>query len=68
MDVVLTNNGVWEYTQTDNPKPITLDARALAQWKKATTRDKRIILEGVKNHVVSNLYGKETPLQCGEIS
>ncbi len=55
MDVVLDDNGVWEYTKTDIPKPTTSYAEALAQWKKDTTRCRRIILEGVKDQVVLNL-------------
>jgi len=31
--------------------------------KKDTTNVKRIILEGVKDHVVSNLHGNETPIE-----
>lgn len=30
MEVVLDDNGIWEYTQTDIPKPTTSDAQELA--------------------------------------
>ena len=60
MEVVLNDNGVWEYTQTDIPKPTTSTAQELAQWKKDTTRARRIIMKGVRDHVVSNLHGKKT--------
>lgn len=55
------DNGVWEYTRTDIPKPSTSNAQALSQWKKDTTKGRRIILKGVRDHVVSNLHGNETP-------
>lgn len=60
MEFVLDDNGVWEYTQINIPKLATLDAQALSQWNKDTIRAKRIILEGVIDHVVSNLKEKET--------
>ena len=59
MEVVLVNNGVWEYTQNDIKKSTTLDAQALAQWKKDIAKSKRIILKGVKDHVVLILHGKK---------
>jgi len=49
------------YTQTYILKPATSYAQALDQWKKDTTKVRRIILEGFRDHVVSNLHGKETP-------
>lgn len=47
--------------ETNIPKPIVVDVQALAQWKKDTAEVERIILEGVRDHIVSNLHGKETP-------
>ena len=46
MEVVLDDNGIWEYTKIDIPKLAALDAQSLAQWKKDVARAKRIILEG----------------------
>lgn len=63
MEVFLDGNGVWEYTQIDIPKLAASDAQALAQWKKDIVQSRRIILEGVRDHVVYNLHGKETPLE-----
>ena len=60
MEFVLDDNGLLEYTQTSIPKPVALYAQQLAQWKKDTAKGSRIILEGVRDHVVSNLHGKET--------
>lgn len=67
MEDVLDENGVWEYTQINIPKPATSDAQALAEWKKYIARSRRIILKGVKNYVVSNLHGKETPFGMWKI-
>ena len=61
MEGVSDDNGVLEHTQTDIPKPVASYAQELAHWKKDTTIFKRIILDGVRDHVVSNLYGKGTP-------
>lgn len=60
MEVVLADNGVWEYTQIYNPKPVASDEQEISQWKKDTIIAKRINLEGVKDYVVSNLHGNET--------
>lgn len=57
MEDVLDENGVLEHTRTDIPKPTASDAQQLAQWKKDITN--WIILEGLKDHVVSTLHGKE---------
>jgi len=43
-------------------KPQQCDAQKLSQWKKDVARSRRIILEGVRDHIVSKLHGKETPL------
>jgi len=61
MEDILDDHGLWEYTQTDITKPTTSNAQALFEWKKDTTRSRRIILEGVRDNVVLNLHGKETP-------
>lgn len=61
MEVVLDDNGVLEYTKVDIPKLATSDAQQLSLWKKDTMRARRIILKGARDHIVSNLHGKETP-------
>lgn len=58
MEAVLDENGVLEYIQNDTLKPIASDEKQLAQWKKDTTKSRRIILEGVRGHVLSRLHGK----------
>ena len=53
--------GVLEYTKTDIPKLVVLDAHQLAQWNKDTAKERRIILDRVRDHIISNLHGNETP-------
>lgn len=43
------------------PKPTDTDAQNLAKWKKCVVKARQIILEGVQDHIVSSLHGKETP-------
>ena len=61
MEVVLDENGVLEHVKIDIAKPQQSDAKQLAQWKKDVSKSKIILLEGVRDHVVSNLHGKKTP-------
>ena len=59
MEVVLDDNGVLEYTQSDMPKPTASDAQQLAQGKKDIAKARRIILEGLRGHMVLILHGKK---------
>ena len=59
MEVVLEGNGLKDFTDQEVPKPT--DATKLAKWKKFVARARRILLEGVRDHIVSSLHGKETP-------
>jgi hypothetical protein len=61
MEAVLEDNGLKEFIDNDIPKPPTTDAQDLAEWKKCVAKARRIILEGVRDHIVSNLHGKDTP-------
>lgn len=61
MEAVLDDNWLLEYVKTDIAKPGSTDAQNLAQWKKDVAKARRIILEGVWDHIVSNFHGKETP-------
>ena len=61
MEVVLDDNGLLEYVKTDIAKLEASDAQNLAQWKKVVAKARRIILEGVRDNIVSNIHGKETP-------
>lgn len=38
-----------------------VDVQNLIQWKKYVAMVRRIILEGVQEHIVSKIHGKETP-------
>eukprot|EP00253_Pinus_taeda_P020292 PITA_20292 len=57
MEAVLKYNELKEFVDHDIPKPPTSDAKDLA---KSVAKARRIIL-GVRDHIFSNLHGKETP-------
>ena len=61
MEAVLDDNGLKEFIYAEIPKPASGDAAALDAWKKKTTKCRRILLEGVKDHIVSSLHGKASP-------
>ena len=60
MEVVLEDNGLKEFFELAIPKPTTTDAQNLVEWKKCVVKEMRIILEGVRDHIVLSLHGKET--------
>ena len=59
MEAVLEDNGLKDFIYQEVPKPT--DATQLVEWKKCVARARRILLEGVRDHIVSSLHGKETP-------
>ena len=61
MEAVLEDNGLNEFIDRDVPKPRSSDAALLDAWQKKTTKTRRILLEGVKQNIVSSLHGKSTP-------
>ena len=61
MEVVLEDNGLNEFIDREIPKLATSDAHNFPEWKKCVAKARRIILEGVRHHIVSSLHGKETP-------
>ena len=61
MEAVLEDNGPKEFIDSDVPKPGSSDAALLDAWQKKTAKMRRILLEGVKDHIVSCLHGKATP-------
>ena len=61
MDVVLDDNGLLQYVKTAIAKLGSTNAQKLAKWKKDVAKARRIILEGVRYHIISNIHGKETP-------
>ena len=61
MEVVLDDNGLKKFMDAKIPKPTSSDAAALNAWQKKVARCRRILLEDVKDHIVSSLHGKSTP-------
>jgi len=60
MEAMLEDNGLNEFIHQEVPKRATTDAQNLAEWKKCVVKARRIILEGVWDHIVLSLHGKET--------
>ena len=58
MEAVLDDNGLKEFIDADVPKPTNADE--VVAWQKKT-KCRRILLEGVKDHIVSILHGKASP-------
>jgi len=59
MEAVLDDNGLKDFIEAEVPKPT--DAAQVEAWQKKTTMCRRILLEGVKDHIVSSLCGKASP-------
>ena len=60
MEVVLEDNGLKDFIYSDVPKPGSSDVALLDAWQKKTVKCRRILLEGVKDHIVSSLHGKSS--------
>jgi len=58
MEAILEDNSLKGFIDQEVPTPT--DATQLVEWKKCVARARRIILEGVQDHIVSSLHGKET--------
>ena len=61
MEVVLEDNSLKDFIDQEVPKPTVANATELVEWKKCVARARRIPMEGVRDHIVSSLHGKETP-------
>jgi len=59
MEVVLDDNGLKEFIEDEVPKPTNV-AEVVA-WKKKIAKCQRILLEGMKDQIVSSLHGKASP-------
>ena len=59
MEAVLEGNDFKDFIDKEFPKPT--NATQLMEWKKCVARTRRILLDGVQDHIVSSLDGKETP-------
>ena len=57
----MEGNSLKELIDNHIPKPPTANVQDLAEWRKCVAKARRIILKGVRDHIVSNLDGKETP-------
>ena len=55
-EVVLDDNGLLEYFKKKIATTQASYAQNLAQWKKYVAEVRRMILEGVPDHIVSNLH------------
>ena len=58
---VLEDNVLNEFIDSDVPKSTSTDAALLDAWKREVAKTRRILLEGVKDHIVSSLHRKATP-------
>ena len=58
---MLEGNGLKEFIDSDVPKPTSTDAALLDAWQKKVAKTRRIMSEGVRDHIVSSLHGKATP-------
>ena len=61
MEAVLDDNGLLEFVEKDIPKPTSTDDAVVNAWQKKQAKCRRILLEGVKDHIVSSLHGKASP-------
>ena len=57
----MEENGLKEFIDHDILKPPASDVKYHVEWRKCVAKVRRIILEGVRYHIFSNLHGKETP-------
>ena len=60
MEVVLEDKQLKEFMDKDIPKPPKTDAQDLVEWRKCVAKERRIILEAVRDHIVLNLHEKGT--------
>ena len=58
MEAVLEDNMLKEFIDNDIPKPAAADAALLDAWQNKVAKARRILLEGVRDHIVSSLHGK----------
>jgi hypothetical protein len=67
MEAVLEDNVLKEYIDKDVPKPDATDTTNLDAWQKKVEKARRILLEGVRDHIVSSLHGKTTPHEMWKV-
>ena len=59
MEALLDDNGLKEFIDAEVPK--LTDAAQVEAWQNKMEKCRRILLEGVKDHIVSSLHGKTSP-------
>jgi len=59
MEAIFEDNSLKDFIDKEFPKPT--NATQLVEWKKCVARGRRILLEGIQDHILSSLHGKETP-------
>ena len=59
MEAVLDDNGLKEFIDSEVPNPS--DVALVEAWQNKMEKCRRILLEGVKDHIVSSLHGKTSP-------
>jgi hypothetical protein len=67
MEAVLEDNGLKDYIDKYVPKPDVTDTANLDAWKKKVAKARRILLEGVRDHIVSSLHGNTTPHEMWKV-
>eukprot|EP00253_Pinus_taeda_P035324 PITA_35324 len=60
MEPVLEDNGLKDIIDQEVPKLVATNAKELVEWKKCLDRARRILLKGVRDHIIWSLHGKET--------
>jgi len=61
MEAVLEDKRLKEFIDKYISKPPAIDAQDLVEWRKCVAKVRSIILEGVGNHIISNIHSNETP-------
>lgn len=61
MEAVLKDNYLKDFVDQEVPNLEAANTQKLAKWKKCVARARRILLEGVRDHIISSLHGKKTP-------
>jgi hypothetical protein len=61
MEALLKDNGLKDYIDRDVPKLDATDTANLDAWQNKVENVRRILLEGVRDYIVSSLHGKTTP-------
>ena len=61
MEEVLEENRLKAFINNGIPQPAVADAQLLDAWQKKVAKARKILLEGVRDHIISSIHEKETP-------